>query len=205
MSPQGPPGPSLPRCFQFLVTNAYWYMGLLPPRWRILHFPLLNFMMLLSAHFSSPLRSFSMAGWSSGESATPPSVVPSVNLLKVHSPPSQIINEDVNLDWAQCWSLGSTDAHWFPSRFCAADLHPQGWASFPSTSLSAPTAHIWTASIWRSYGRQCQKPDWHPDRKYPLLSPHTAFDLVVGWPWLSARGPNLSLSLTPLPQEDRRK
>ncbi|KAK4825450.1 hypothetical protein QYF61_027605 [Mycteria americana] len=68
----------------------------------LLHFPLLNFMRFLSAHFSSLSRSLWMAVRPSGVSDTPPSFVSSANLLEgTLSPTIQIISEDVEHDWAQ--------------------------------------------------------------------------------------------------------
>lgn len=172
-------------------------MGLLSPRWRILHFPLLNFMTLVWAHFSSLLRSFSMAGLSSGESAAPPSVVPPVNLLKVHSPPSLIINEDVNLDWAQCWSLGNTDAHWSPSRLLCCWSPPSGLSQF-SIHPCLLLQPIYEQLLYEYLMEHSVKglTDMQTENIH-LLSPYTGFDLVIGWPWLSATDPNLSLSHSP--------
>ncbi|KAK4832391.1 hypothetical protein QYF61_022246 [Mycteria americana] len=54
-------------------------------RYRTLHFPLLNFMTFLIAHFSSPLRLLWVAAQHFGVSAAPPRFVSSANLPKVHS------------------------------------------------------------------------------------------------------------------------
>ena len=70
--------------FSWVDSSIYRCLGLFLPRCRTLHFPLLNFMRLLSAHFSSLSRSLWMAAQPYGISATPPSFVPSANLLRVH-------------------------------------------------------------------------------------------------------------------------
>ncbi|KAK4810721.1 hypothetical protein QYF61_007695 [Mycteria americana] len=74
--------------------HVYWCMGLFLPWCRTWHFPLLNCMRFLSAHFSSLSRSLWMAAQPSGISATPPSFVASANLLKLCP-----LIEDVEQDW----------------------------------------------------------------------------------------------------------
>jgi len=66
--------------FWLVSWSVYWCMGLFFSKSGTLHFPLLNMMRYLSAHFSSSLRPFWMAARPSGVSATPPS---SLNLLRV--------------------------------------------------------------------------------------------------------------------------
>lgn len=58
--------------FSRVSACIYWCLGLLPPGCRTFHFPLLNFMMFPSAHFSSLPRSLWMATEPSGVSATLP-------------------------------------------------------------------------------------------------------------------------------------
>ena len=55
------------------APSVYWYAGLFFLRCRSSHFPLLNFMRFLPAHFSSLPRSLWMAAQPSGVSATPSS------------------------------------------------------------------------------------------------------------------------------------
>jgi len=61
------------------APSIYWCMGLSLPRCRTLHFPLLNCMRFLSAHFSSLLRSLWLAAKLSGVSATPHSFISGVS------------------------------------------------------------------------------------------------------------------------------
>ncbi|KAK4828690.1 LOW QUALITY PROTEIN: hypothetical protein QYF61_000528 [Mycteria americana] len=62
-------------------------MGLFLSRCRTLHFSFLNFMRFVSAHFSSLLRSVSMAAQPSGVSANPPRFVSPENFLRSHAAP----------------------------------------------------------------------------------------------------------------------
>ena len=79
------------------APSMYWCLGLFRPCCRTLHFPFLNFMKFLSAHFSILLRSLWMAAWPFGLSVAPLSLVWSANLMKVVLYPTiQIINEVVN-------------------------------------------------------------------------------------------------------------
>lgn len=76
---------------QVLLCRAHdihWYMELFLPRCRIWHFSLMNFMRLMSAHFSSLSWSLWVAAQSCGVSATPPIVVSSANFQRVHFAPS---------------------------------------------------------------------------------------------------------------------
>ena len=66
-----------------LVHPGAW--GLFLPRCRTLHFPLLNFMKCLLAHFSCLSRSPLTASQPSGVAATHLSFVYSANLLTIHS------------------------------------------------------------------------------------------------------------------------
>ena len=70
------------------APSLYWCMGLFFPRCRTLHLPLLNLIRFLSAQLSSLSSSHWMAAQPSGVSTTPPSLVSSANLLRVHSNPS---------------------------------------------------------------------------------------------------------------------
>lgn len=71
------------------LHSVHWCMRWLFPRYRVLCFPVMNFMRFLLSHFSSPSRLLRMAGQSFGISATPPSNFASpANLLKECSAPS---------------------------------------------------------------------------------------------------------------------
>lgn len=43
---------------------------------------------------------------------------------------------------------------------------------FPSVTLSVCPVNTSSISLWKSYGRQCQKPFWSQSTQYPLLCPH---------------------------------
>lgn len=83
-----PPGHSYPSLQSyFIVYQAPVCTGggvLFLFRCRTLHFPLLNITRFLTAKFFSPLSSFCMASWAS---ATPSSLLSSVNFPKIHSSP----------------------------------------------------------------------------------------------------------------------
>jgi len=70
------------------APSLYWCIGLLLPRCRTLHLPLLKFIMFLCAQLCSLSRSPCMAAQRSVVSATLPSLVSSANLLRIHSVPS---------------------------------------------------------------------------------------------------------------------
>lgn len=67
----------------FTHTGNGWFL----PGCRTLHFPLCNFTILLSTHFSRLWMSLWMAAWPSGVSGTPPSLLSSTDFLRVHSNP----------------------------------------------------------------------------------------------------------------------
>lgn len=66
------------------------YLGLSRPKHNTLHLPLLNLTRFIWAHFASLPMSFWMTFLPSVVSAVPFSLVPSVNLLRVHPIPSSI-------------------------------------------------------------------------------------------------------------------
>lgn len=68
-----------------VIPSAYCFLGLFLCRCKTLHFPLLNFLRFLSAHFSSLSRCLCMTVNLSCVSFTPPSFVWSVNMLQVQS------------------------------------------------------------------------------------------------------------------------
>lgn len=70
-----------------MAPSMDWYLGLFLPSYRIWHFSFLNFRRFLSAHFSSLLRSSSMAAQLSNISTTSPSFMSSANLLRLRSAP----------------------------------------------------------------------------------------------------------------------
>ena len=72
------------------LTAIYWCIGLFLPQHRTFHFPLLNFMRWLSAHFSSLWMSLWMAAQLSDVSDTPLSFV-SANMVRVLSAPSSLL------------------------------------------------------------------------------------------------------------------
>ena len=80
----------------WVATSMHWCLGLFFSTWRTLHCSWLKFMRFLSAHFSSLFMSLGMAAWPSGISATLPSFVSPANLLRVHCPVIQVVNEDLN-------------------------------------------------------------------------------------------------------------
>lgn len=88
-------------------------LGLFYSRCKTLHFPLLNFMMSLLAHFPSQAPS--------GVSATPISFIWSANLLRVCSaPPSWSY-------WTELYTalpLGYNASCWPPRCLCSTHLHP---------------------------------------------------------------------------------
>ena len=67
------------------TPSLYWCMGLFLPTCRTLHLPLLNLIRFQSAELSSLSRSRWTTAQPSGVSTTPPSLVSSANLLRVHS------------------------------------------------------------------------------------------------------------------------
>lgn len=56
--------------------SMYWCLGLFLPSCRALHFPLFNFMSLLSSHFSHLLRSL----WMAAQLSTTPNFLPSARI-----------------------------------------------------------------------------------------------------------------------------
>ncbi|KAK4810782.1 hypothetical protein QYF61_008754, partial [Mycteria americana] len=84
----------------WVAPSIYWCLGLFLPKCRTWHFPWLNCMRFLSAHFSSLLRSLWVAARPSGISASPPSFGVISKLAEGTLCPSiHIINEDVEQDW----------------------------------------------------------------------------------------------------------
>lgn len=69
----------------WVAAPIYWGLVYFLPRCKTLHFPLLNFMMFLSSHFSSLLRYIWKTAWPFGHPSTLSSFVTGVNLLIVHS------------------------------------------------------------------------------------------------------------------------
>lgn len=69
---------------QSVSSSLYWCLGWFFLRGRTLHFPLMNFMRFLSLYFSSLPKLLWMAALPPSISITPPSLVSSMNLSRVH-------------------------------------------------------------------------------------------------------------------------
>ena len=102
----------------------YWFMGLFLPRCSALQLPLLNLIRFLSAQVSSLSRSQWMAVQPFGVSATPPSLCHQWTSERKLQLFIQVIDEEVEQDWAKYWTLGDTSSYRPSSRLGAADDNP---------------------------------------------------------------------------------
>lgn len=134
----------------------YWCMELFLFSPRTLYFPLLSFMMFLSAHFSSLLISLWMVALLSAASTTPPTFVSCANLLRMRS-----IIQVISRNFKQCW------LHIDPWRIPLVSCFQQDfvpliavlWDSFnPPTHFSQLSIHLDVHSsslpvrmLWETY------------------------------------------------------
>ena len=87
---------------------------------------------ILSAYFSSLLRSLCMAAWPSGESVAPSSFLSSTILVRKHF--VHIIDKDVKWDRIYYLSMGYSTSYWLSTILCTTDHYPQGiWTFFDSS------------------------------------------------------------------------
>lgn len=101
-----------------------------------LHFPVLNVMRFLLVHFSSLLR---MAAQHSDVPSAPPSSDDTRKLAEgTLCLITQIINEDVKLDWIQYWPLVYTTHYWAPHRSLIITLWAQLFIFSNIAELKSP-------------------------------------------------------------------
>jgi len=172
-----------PKSFSAKLISSWWVpspafcMELFLPRYRTLHFPLLNLMSFFSGNFSSLSRTLWMAAQPCGVLFTPLWFASSWNLLRVQYAPSskplmKILNSSGPSIFlgVHCWWQSSTwnSCHW-----------SQIFGS--SASFSLPDSiHLTHLALWGCYGRQHQKPCYSPDKQYSMLSlTHWASHLIV--------------------------
>ena len=157
------------------VPRLFWHRGLLLPRGRTLHFPLLNFIRFLLAHFSS----------------RPGASLQQHNQL-VHQPLFLVVYLQI---WEGCtlshhtghlwrfwtvWAptlasaMANTTSVWPPAGLCATDRNsePGSAAHFQSISLSPLSSTYFVICLQGYYRRQWQKLCRRQDNLHPLPSLH---------------------------------
>lgn len=90
-------------------------MGLFCPRCRILDFPSFNFLEFLPPHFSNLSSSLWIAAVPAKILTAPTNLVLSANLMRVHSPITQVINKNTKSYWPQYWSLRDSSGNQLPA------------------------------------------------------------------------------------------
>ena len=134
--------PSTPRSlFTELLSSRsapslYWCMGLFLPRCRTLHLLLLNFIRFVSAQLSGLSRSRWMAAQPSGVSANSSQFCVISKLVEgTLCPFIQVIDEEVEQDWAKYWALENPASWRPPTTFYATDDNPLSSAIQPVLNL----------------------------------------------------------------------